>query len=88
MRYKYAGTRNFVKFVYNRYVFVLATCFTLVSYLFYSSTLKMEATCSSKSSVDFRRTTRRCIPEGRNFHITAVRIVNFGIFLTNGDVSP
>jgi hypothetical protein len=36
--------------------------FTLV-YLAYSPTLKMEATCSSETSVDFQRTTRRYIPE-------------------------
>jgi hypothetical protein len=29
----------------------------------YSSTLKMEAICSSEKSVDFQRTTRRYIPE-------------------------
>jgi hypothetical protein len=28
----------------------------------------MEATCSSETSVYFRRTTRRYIPEGRNLH--------------------
>jgi hypothetical protein len=37
----------------------LAACFMLVSCSAYSSTLKMEATCSSETSVDFRRTTRR-----------------------------
>jgi hypothetical protein len=31
----------------------------------YSSTLKMEATCSSETSADFRQTTRRYIPEDR-----------------------
>jgi hypothetical protein len=39
--------------------------FTLVSCLAYSSTLKMEATYSSETSVDFRRTTWRYIPEDR-----------------------
>jgi hypothetical protein len=43
----------------------LATCFTLVSCVAYSSTLKMKAISSSRISVDFHRTTRRCIPEGR-----------------------
>jgi hypothetical protein len=47
---------------------LLATCFMLVSYLPYSSILKMEATCSSKRSVDFQRTTRRCIPEDGTVH--------------------
>jgi hypothetical protein len=47
---------------------LFATCFTLVSCLSYSSTLKMEVTCSSETSVDFRRTTRRYIPEDRALH--------------------
>jgi hypothetical protein len=42
-------------------------CF-LVSCLAYSSTLKMEATHSSKTSVDSQWATRRCIPEERNLH--------------------
>jgi hypothetical protein len=37
--------------------------FMLGSYLSYSSTLKMEAMCSSKTSVNFYRTARRYIPE-------------------------
>jgi hypothetical protein len=32
---------------------ILATCFTLVSWFLYSSTLKMEATCSSKRQLIF-----------------------------------
>jgi hypothetical protein len=36
-------------------------CFKLVSCLFYNLALKMEAICFSKTSVDFRRTTRRYI---------------------------
>jgi hypothetical protein len=52
---------------------LLDTCFMLVSCLAYSSTLKMEATCSSETSVDFQRTTVRCIPEDKLFIITTVR---------------
>jgi hypothetical protein len=37
---------------------LLPTCFVLVSSLAYSSALKMEATCTSETSVDFHRTTR------------------------------
>jgi hypothetical protein len=37
----------------------------LVSFLAYSSTLKMEAICSTITSVDLQRTTRRHIPEDR-----------------------
>jgi hypothetical protein len=44
---------------------LLAAYFMLVSRLPHFWTLKMEATCSSKSSVDFQRTTRRYIPEDR-----------------------
>jgi hypothetical protein len=39
--------------------------FMLVSCLAYSSVLKMEATCSSETSVDSQWTTRRCISEER-----------------------
>jgi hypothetical protein len=38
--------------------------FSLVSCSAYSSIMKMEATCSSETSVDFQRTARRSIPEG------------------------
>jgi hypothetical protein len=41
----------------------LPHAFTLVSCLACSSTLKMKATRSSQTSVDFQRTTRRYIPE-------------------------
>jgi hypothetical protein len=37
-------------------------------YLAYSSTLKMEATCSLQTVVDFQRTTRRYMPENRTPH--------------------
>jgi hypothetical protein len=39
-----------------------------LSCMTYSSTLKMEAICSSEMSVDFQRATRRYIPEDRNLH--------------------
>jgi hypothetical protein len=41
----------------------LATCFTLVSCLANSSSLKLEATCSSETSVDFQQTTWSYIPQ-------------------------
>jgi hypothetical protein len=46
-------------------------CYLLQSgfYLVHSSTLKMEATCSSDTSVDFQPTARRNIPTDRNIHI-------------------
>jgi hypothetical protein len=40
----------------------------LVSCLTCSSMLKMKASCSSETSVDFRRTIWRYIPEGRTLH--------------------
>jgi hypothetical protein len=40
----------------------------LDSCLAYSLRLKMEATCSSETSNDFQRTTRRYIPEDRTLH--------------------
>jgi hypothetical protein len=46
----------------------------LVSCLAYSSTMKMEATYSSETSVDFQRTKRRYIPEDKtiqNFDVLA-----------------
>jgi hypothetical protein len=47
---------------------LLATCFVLVSCFVYSSILKIEAKCSSESSLDFQHATRRCIPEDRTVH--------------------
>jgi hypothetical protein len=37
-----------------------------------SSTLKMETICSSETSVETRRTTRRHIPDGETLHLTAL----------------
>jgi hypothetical protein len=38
------------------------SCFLILA------TLKMEATCSSETLVDFQRTIRRCIPKDRTLH--------------------
>jgi hypothetical protein len=43
--------------------FILVSCFA------YFSTLKMEATCASETSVDFQRTTRRYIPEDSTLQV-------------------
>jgi hypothetical protein len=40
----------------------------LISCLAYSLTVKMEATCSSETSVDFQRTTSRYIPDYKVLH--------------------
>jgi hypothetical protein len=45
--------------------FCLPPAFTLVSCSTYSSNLKLEATCSSGTSLDFQRTIRRYIPKDR-----------------------
>jgi hypothetical protein len=47
---------------------LLPTFFPVVSYLAYSSTMKIETICSSEMSVNFERTTRRYIPGGRTHH--------------------
>jgi hypothetical protein len=47
---------------------LLASAFTLVSCSAYSSTLKIEATGSSETSVDFQRATRRHILEASALH--------------------
>jgi hypothetical protein len=43
----------------------LAACFMLASFLAYPSALKMEAIYSSETSVKFKRTTRRYIPDDK-----------------------
>jgi hypothetical protein len=40
----------------------------LVCYLAYFSTPKIEVICSSETSMDFQRTRRRYMPEGRTIH--------------------
>jgi hypothetical protein len=47
---------------------LLATYFTLVSCLVYSSVLKMEATYSSEKSFVFQHTKQRYISEGRTLY--------------------
>jgi hypothetical protein len=47
---------------------VLANCFTLVSCLAYLSILKVEAICSSETSVDSQWTARRYIPKDSTLH--------------------
>jgi hypothetical protein len=49
-------------------IYCLPPVFTLVYCSAYSSTLKMEATCSSRTSADFRQTTQRYVPEDTIFH--------------------
>jgi hypothetical protein len=49
--------------------------------LAYSSTLKMEATCSCETSVDFQRTTLRYIPEDRTLYNHCCENLKFYITL-------
>jgi hypothetical protein len=44
---------------------LFATCIALVSCFAHSSAVKMEAICSSETSVDFQRTTQRYIQSNR-----------------------
>jgi hypothetical protein len=44
-------------------------CFKLISSLAYSSRLKMETTCSSETSVDFRRSALCYVQEYRTLHL-------------------
>jgi hypothetical protein len=52
------------------------TCFMLVSCLAYSSTSKVEATCSSEMSVNFQQTTVQYMSEGKLFIIDDVSASN------------
>jgi hypothetical protein len=54
-----------------------ATCFTLVSYLAYSSTLTKEATFSSEISVNFQLNTRPYIQEDTILHINIIFEQNY-----------
>jgi hypothetical protein len=56
------------KFSLLGYDALLAACFTLDYCLAYYPNLKMEATRSFKTSLDFHRTARRYIPEDRIIH--------------------
>jgi hypothetical protein len=55
-------------YIYIKRRMIFATCFELVSCLAYTSTLKMEATCFSETSVAFQRTTRRYILKNVTVH--------------------
>jgi hypothetical protein len=48
---------------------LFATCFAPLFCMAYFSALKMEAVCSSETSVDFQWTTQHDIPEDRTLFI-------------------
>jgi hypothetical protein len=61
----------------------LSPTFTVVSCSAYFSTPKMEAICSSETSVDFQRTTRRYIPEDSTLQIFYCLYKNIPLHLLN-----
>jgi hypothetical protein len=60
------SSHSHILFLYDQFGYCLPPAFMLISCLAYSSTLKMEVTCSSEMSVEFQQTTGRYIPEDRN----------------------
>jgi hypothetical protein len=66
---------------------LLATCFTLVSCMTYSLTLKMQGTCSSETLVDFQQTTLCYIPEDRTgrdvFPLINILIIHVQVCFTS-----
>jgi hypothetical protein len=64
--------------------YLIATCFTLVSFLAYSSTLKKDTIYPSGTTGDFQQTIRRYMPEGRTFLLfNSLTDTNYG----RGDIS-
>jgi hypothetical protein len=59
---------------------LLATCFTLVYSLAYSSTLKKKATCTSETPIDFQRITRRYISVDGTFQVSEAHVVSLAHF--------
>jgi hypothetical protein len=64
-----------------------AACLLLVSCFAYTSTLKMEAICSSESSIDSNQTTRCYIPECRNFHSQSCENLKSSNFILYFEIS-
>jgi hypothetical protein len=57
------SSKNVRRIVVSNMLDLLAARFMLVPCMVYSLTMKVEAICSSETSVDFHRTTRRYIAE-------------------------
>jgi hypothetical protein len=55
---------------------MLAVCFMLVLCLAYSLAWKLQASCSSKTTIDFEQVTQCCITEDKLFITAAVRTSN------------
>jgi hypothetical protein len=61
---------------------LLASCFMLVSCFAYSSTWKMEKTCSSETSVDLQQIMWCYIPEDRTLHNNCYEIFKSYLLVT------
>jgi hypothetical protein len=64
--YHSGGYEDFCPLGYNAILAPLSTCFMLVCCLADTLNLKMEETCSFKTSVYFQLIIQRCIAESRN----------------------
>jgi hypothetical protein len=73
------------KWFFIKFDTLLAACFILMSHLLYCLTLKKVASCSSESSVDFKGTAQRYIPEDRNFHSHRCGNLKFEIYFKSSD---
>jgi hypothetical protein len=64
--------------------------FTLVSCSAYFSTLNMKAACSSETSVDFKRATRRYSSDGRSFQPSCpdLKVANVGKNKSKNKTTP
>jgi hypothetical protein len=91
LKYFYLLGHNTVQSVESQPTFRrhLVAYFTSVYYFAYDSTLKMEATCPSGTSVDTQQTTRRYIPEGATLHNHRCNNLKSSIlFLLSSFISP
>jgi hypothetical protein len=69
-------------------VWFLPPIITLVSVLAYSSTVEMEATYSSETSVDFQRTAKQCKVLSIITQLTLLQRDNFDVtFRNDNDIS-
>jgi hypothetical protein len=80
---RFRGTLGF--HLPGRRISKLVTWFTLVSLLAYFSTLKMEATCYSETSVEFQPTTKKLYPRRQNSSLCLKTLIirRKGVHITN-----
>jgi hypothetical protein len=65
---------------------LLAACFTFISYLTYSLTLKMQGTCFSETLVDLQQTTWYYVPEERTLQAGPEFFLLLNIFIVHVQV--